>query len=336
MTTNLTFADRDARLRYDRIRTALATLPPSKRDLPKPVADALALEAAIQDARGASNPHALAGELVGCDPADFSDTLARLSAAHTHAAFLTATAQSVAGRLAERATHALADAVPELVKRLAPVVIKAADDLAAAAAGFPAGNAALDPSAIVAERSATEAFHLAKDAASIIVRACGVYPLTETGDDPKGVALVLAASIPPGIVQLYDGGPSRFGQNTDDETATIQAMRDLTATYAADPSLALVRIARGEFPGGQDRDAGGQRRACGAPREPAHVPPRQARRLIERPAADPLSSGREVAAPWRGAAHPSGSAVAAASLPSQHRRPRHPTPALAHALFCGA
>jgi len=126
---------------------------------------------------------------------------------------------------------------------------EAADDLAAAAAGLPAGNAALDPGAIVAERSASEAFHLAKGAASIIVRACGIYPLTETGDDPKGVALILAASIPPGIVQLYDCGPSRFGQNTDAEAATIQAMRDLTATYATDPSLALVRIARGEFPG---------------------------------------------------------------------------------------
>ncbi len=133
------------------IKAALDLLPENQRHLPAALADVDALQAALRSQPEPLSEGDIAQRIADADADELPALLDQLDAEKRRGDVLAAaTAGGLTRRIQTRQSHAVFEAIPELLDRLRPVFDAAVKNLQRAATKLPAGAAALDPAAVLA------------------------------------------------------------------------------------------------------------------------------------------------------------------------------------------
>ena len=162
--------------------------------------------------------------------------------------------------LPHRVRCAIADARPELIELARPGFNRARDELVKAAAKLPEGEAALDMDAVV-EADASSAYLRARDAlrdiraiANLVGPVSPVAYEFNTYTHKPGVATLVKVVRLPRIDVLYRNRMSTQAYNPPDSLARRRTYNQLfqgVEDGEISVDLALVSIARGDYPGAE-------------------------------------------------------------------------------------
>jgi hypothetical protein len=163
------------------------------------------------------------------------------------AAVTTSNASSIA--TTNRLAVAVAQALPDITHRLAPVFAKAVTDLTTAARQLPDGDAAVDPTALL-NADAGAPHRTANHAATTLTRLAQIHaPVLHTdGTTPQHVASVAALVAIPDDVEIESHADGIGLINSPDAMTVITEIRELINAYGTNPALALVDLARNRWP----------------------------------------------------------------------------------------
>ena len=147
-------------------------------------------------------------------------------------------------------TRALPRYLGEAALALTPTADKAIKELNAAAKELPAGKDALDPETAIRE-NAGPALNKARAALTLLSTLTNIHQIQTPGDVPPALnnllpILNLPAAVKEKVAKTY--GESTKTLN-EDKLAGTRAIRALATDARTDVDLALINVARGQYPG---------------------------------------------------------------------------------------
>jgi hypothetical protein len=148
-----------------------------------------------------------------------------------------------------RLAVAVAQALPDITRRLAPAFTNAVTNLTAAARQLPDGDAATNPAELLAA-DAGAPHRIADHAAATLIRIAQIHaPVLHTdGSNPPHVAPVAAIVNIPDDVEVESHADGIGLINSPEAMTVITEVRELVNAYGNNPALALIDLARDRWP----------------------------------------------------------------------------------------
>lgn len=244
---------KNATTRITEIRDALRCA--GKSQLPRVLADHLALAEYVSDQLGpfsqrtSNDPVGIGRRLAtATSPAEFETKLeVAIADMARFEALRVATAGGLRSQLEAAALGAVNAALPAVRKAVAPTFAKAVAALENAAPGLPAGKAALDAEAVLAE-DAGGAYGIARDSIATILTLAGIYdaPPAPDGTTPTPLlSLLPVVHLPATSPREISNASTRVVRDADEN----KAVRAFIKAVPDAPRLAVLDVARGQFPG---------------------------------------------------------------------------------------